>query len=153
MTCFLPSHERVESETTCGRPSRDFTRKRISWKGKRPQMSRLSPFVLNDLVLSLFSLKCPFRPVLCHFCPSHKRLKFAKTVLFLPRSRTVNITKCVCRDCPIYRIVEQNISSNCLIISLMYKNWIISIEGSGYKKRHYNLRLEWWSVQQRGARD
>ena len=35
---------------------------------KRPQMSRLSPFVLNDFVLSLLSLKCPFR------------LKFAETV-------------------------------------------------------------------------
>ena len=36
-------------------------------------MSRLSPFLLNDLVLSLLSLQCPF-------CPSHKRLKFAETV-------------------------------------------------------------------------
>ena len=36
-------------------------------------MSRLSPFVLNELVLSLLSLKCPF-------CPWHKRLKFAETV-------------------------------------------------------------------------
>ena len=40
----------------------------------------LGPFVLNDLVLSLLSLECPFRPVLCPFCPSHKRLKFAGTV-------------------------------------------------------------------------
>ena len=45
-------------------------------------------FVLDDLVLSLLSLKCPFCPVLwlfcpvlCSFCPSHKRLKFAGTVL------------------------------------------------------------------------
>ena len=59
------------------------------------------PFVLNDLVLSLLSLECPFCPVLCPFCPSHKRLKLAETVLFLLRSRTVNMTKCVCRDCPI----------------------------------------------------
>ena len=36
-------------------------------KKKRPQMCRLSHFVLNDLVLSLLSLKCPFRPVLCFF--------------------------------------------------------------------------------------
>ena len=39
--------------------------------------------------------------MLCPFCPSHKRLKFARTVLFLLRSRTVNMTKRVCRDCPI----------------------------------------------------
>ena len=71
-------------------------------------MSRLSPFVLNDLVLSLLSLQCPFRRVLCPFCPvlcppcpSHKRLKFAGIVLFLLRSRIVNMTKRVCRDCPI----------------------------------------------------
>ena len=43
----------------------------------------------------------PFCPVLCPFWPSHKRLKFAGTVLFLLRSRTVNMTKRVCRDCPI----------------------------------------------------
>ena len=51
-------------------------------KKKRPQMSRLSPFVLNDLVLSLLSLECPLRPVLCPFCPLNKRLKFAETVYF-----------------------------------------------------------------------
>ena len=58
-------------------------------KKKTPYMSRLSPFVLNDLVLSLLSLECPFRPVLCPFCPvlcpfclSNKRLKFAETVYF-----------------------------------------------------------------------
>ena len=43
----------------------------------------------------------PFGPVLCPFCPSHKRLKFPGTVLFLLRSRTVNMTKRVCRNCPI----------------------------------------------------
>ena len=59
------------------------------------------PFVLNDLVLSLLSLECPFRPVLCPFCPSNKRLKFAETVVFLPRSQTGNMTKRVCCDCPI----------------------------------------------------
>ena len=59
---------------------------------------RLSPFVLNDLVLSL---NCLFRLVLCSFCPSHKGLTFAGTVLFLLRSRTVNKAKRVCRDCPI----------------------------------------------------
>ena len=71
-------------------------------------MSRLPSFVLNDLVLSLLSLECPFcpvlcpfRPVLCPFCPSNKRLKLAQTVLFLLRSQTVNMTKRVCRDCPI----------------------------------------------------
>ena len=58
-------------------------------------------FVLNGLVLSLLILKSLFCPVLCPFCPSHKRLEFARTVLFLLRSRTVNITKRVCRDCPI----------------------------------------------------
>ena len=55
--------------------------------------------------LALFCPFCPvlwpFCPVLCPFCPSHKRLKFAGTVLFLLRSRTVNMTKRVCRDCPI----------------------------------------------------
>ena len=35
-----------------------------------------------DLVLSLLSLKCPFRPMLCPFRPSNTRLKFAETVLF-----------------------------------------------------------------------
>ena len=66
----------------------------------------MSPFVLNDLILSLLSLEClfrpvlcPFRPVLCPFCPSNKRLKLADTVLFLLRSQTVNMAKCVCRDC------------------------------------------------------
>ena len=43
----------------------------------------------------------PFCPVLYPFSPSHKRLKFAGTVLFLLRSRTVNMTKLMCRDCPI----------------------------------------------------
>ena len=37
-------------------------------------------FVLNDLVLSLLSLQCLFRPALCPSFPSHKRLKFAETV-------------------------------------------------------------------------
>ena len=64
-------------------------------------MFRLSPFDSNDLVLSLFSLNCSFRPVLRRFCPSHKKFKFAETVLFLPRSRTVNMAKRVCCDCPI----------------------------------------------------
>ena len=64
-------------------------------------MSRLSPFVLNDLVLFLLSLKCPFRPVLCPSCPLIKMLKIAETVLFLLRSRTVNMANRVCRYCPI----------------------------------------------------
>ena len=51
-------------------------------KKKRPQISRLSNFVLNDLVLSILSLECPFRPVLRPSCPSNKRLKFAETVYF-----------------------------------------------------------------------
>ena len=53
----------------------------------RTKICPFCPFVLNDLVLSLLSLECPFRPVLCPFrpvscpfCPSHKRLKFAGTV-------------------------------------------------------------------------
>ena len=37
--------------------------------------------------------------MLCPFCPSHKRVKFAGTVLL--RSRIGNMTKCVCRECPI----------------------------------------------------
>ena len=54
---------------------------------KRPEMSRLSPFVRIDLVLSLLSLKCPFCPVLCPVCPSNKRLKFVRMVLFLVDKR------------------------------------------------------------------
>ena len=56
-------------------------------RNKRPQLSRLSPIFLNDLVLSLLALKSPFCPVLwpfcpvmCPFCPSHKSLKCAETV-------------------------------------------------------------------------
>ena len=78
--------------------------------GKNTERKRCSfcPFVRNDLVLSLLSLKSPFRPVLwpfcpllCPFCPLHKRLKFAGTVLFLLRPWTVNMTKHMCHDCPI----------------------------------------------------
>ncbi len=71
--------------------------------GKNTELKRcpFCPFVLNGLVLSLLTLKSPFCPVLCPFCPSHERLKFAGTVLFLLRSRTVNMTKRVCRDFPI----------------------------------------------------
>ena len=86
--------------------TRDSTR--TQGKNTEPKRCPSSPFLLNDLVLSLLSLKFPFCPVLwpfcpvlCLFCPSHKRLKFAGTVLFLLRSRTVNMTKRVCRDCPI----------------------------------------------------
>ena len=67
----------------------------------RTKICPFCPFVLNDFVLSLLSFECPFRPVLCPFCPSNKRLKLAETVLFLLRSQTVNMTKRVCRDCPI----------------------------------------------------
>ena len=74
----------------------------------RTKICPFCPFVLNDLVLSLLSLECPFRPVWCPFrpvlrpfCPSNKRLKFAETVSFLLRSQTVNMAKRVCRDCPI----------------------------------------------------
>ena len=86
MTCFL--------STTCECSTRDSTRA----QGKR---CPFCPFILNGLVLSLLTLKSPFCPLLCPYCPSHKRLKFAGTVLFLLRSRTVNTTKRVCRDCPI----------------------------------------------------
>ena len=48
----------------------------------------------SSCVVSLLSCVCP--P-----CPSNKRLKFAETVLFLLRSRTVDMAKRVCRDCPI----------------------------------------------------
>ena len=81
---------------------------RAQGKKHRAKIWPCCPFVLNGLVLSLLSLKspfcpvlCPFRPVLGPFCPSHKRLKLAETVLLLLRSRTVNMTKRVCRDCPI----------------------------------------------------
>jgi len=97
MACFLTQRARLTRE------SREPPEKKHNVK-----MSRLSPFVLNDLVLSLLSLQCPFRPVLCPFCPvlcppcpSNKRLKSAETVLFLLRSRTVDMAKRVCRDCPI----------------------------------------------------
>ena len=55
-------------------------------------------FGVSGLVLSYNNvLMCPvlwpFCPVLCPFCPSHKRLKFAGNVLFLLRSRSVNMTK------------------------------------------------------------
>ena len=92
LTCILFSHARVfhASLQAC------------SGKNTEPKRCPFCPFVLNDLVLSLLSLKCPFCPVLCPFCLSHKRLKFAGTVLFfLPRPRTVNMTKRVCRNFPI----------------------------------------------------
>ena len=73
MACCLSSHAR----DLHARESRARDEKK-----KRPQMSRLSPFVLNDLVLSFLSLECPFRPVLWPFCPSNKRLKFDETVYF-----------------------------------------------------------------------
>ena len=72
-----------------------------SGKNTEPKRCPLCPFVLNGLVSSRLSLQCPFRPVLCPFCHSHKRLKFTGTVLFLLRSRTVNMAKRVCRDCPV----------------------------------------------------
>ena len=43
---------------------------------KIPQMSRLSPFILNDLVLSLLSLQCPFRPALVKFAETVYDMKF-----------------------------------------------------------------------------
>jgi len=96
MVCFLTRRARLTRES------------RKPPEKKRVKMSRLSPFVLNDLVLSLLSLQCPFRPVLCLFCPVlcppcpwNKRLQFTEMVLFLLRSRTVNMAKRVCRDCPI----------------------------------------------------
>ena len=91
MTCILFSHARV------------FHARLHTRSGTNRELKRcpFCPFVLNGLVLSLLSLKSPFCPVLCPYCPSHKRLKFAGTVLFLLRSRTVNTTKRVCRDCPI----------------------------------------------------
>ena len=75
--------------------------KKSRQKVKKSKRCPRCPFVLYGLVLSLLSLKSPFCPVLCPSFPSHKRLKFAATVLFLSRFRTVNMTKRVCRDCPI----------------------------------------------------
>ena len=86
MTCFRFSNARFHA-----RPG----------KNTEPKRCPFCPFVLNGLVLSLLSLKSPFYPVLWPFCPSHKRSTFAGTVLFLLRSRIVNMTKRVCRDCPI----------------------------------------------------
>ena len=78
-------------------------------------MSRLSPFVLNDLVLSLLSLECPFRPVLCAFCPvlcpfcpSNKRLKFAQTVYFCWDLELLTWLN-ACAVIAQFRIVEQNV--------------------------------------------
>ena len=50
---------------------------------------------LSSCVVSLLSCVVSFH------CPSNKRLKLAEMVLFLLRSQTVNMTKRVCRDCPI----------------------------------------------------
>ena len=91
MACFLSSQVRVFHARLSARSGKNTERKRCPF----------CLFFLNDLVLSLLSRKCPFCPVLCPFCPSHKRLKFAGTVLFLLRPRTVNMTKRVCRNCPI----------------------------------------------------
>ena len=98
MTCFLSNHARVSHARFHARPG----------KNTEPKRCPFCPFVLNGLVLSLLSFKRPFCPVLwplcpvlCPFCPLHKSLKFAETVLFLLRSPTVNMTKRVCRDCPI----------------------------------------------------
>ena len=63
-----------------------------------PEWPRFVPF---DPQKSFLSCVVAFCPALGPFCPSHKRLKFAGTVLFLLRSRIVNMTKRVCRDCPI----------------------------------------------------
>ena len=62
---------------------------------RRARLTREIPRVKKVPVL------WPFCPVLFPLCPSHKSLKFAGTVLFLPRPPTVNMTKRVCRDCPI----------------------------------------------------
>ena len=66
---------------------RETPRARDLPEKKEPKRCPLCPSVLNDLLLSFLSLKCPFRPVLwpfcpvlCPFCPSHKLLKFAETV-------------------------------------------------------------------------
>ena len=89
MTCFLSNH-------ACVFHARFHTRENLL---KRKKTSSVTIVSLNDLVLSLLSLKCPFLPVLCPSCPSHKRLKFVETVLFLLRYRTVSMAKRVCRDC------------------------------------------------------
>ena len=91
MTCILFSHARM------------FHARFYAPVGKNTESKRcpFCPFVLNGLVLSLLTLKSPFCHVLWPFCPSHKRLKFAGTVLLLLRSRTVNMNKRVCCDCPI----------------------------------------------------
>ena len=69
----------LKQDSTRGSSSRHARENLVKSEKKRPQMSRLSPFVLNDFVLSL---KCPFCFVLCPFRPSNTRLKFAETVLF-----------------------------------------------------------------------
>ena len=98
MTCFLSSQAHVFHARLHANSGKNTQRKRCSF----------CPLVLNDLVLSLLSLKCPLCPVLWPFCrvlcpfwPSHNRLKFAGTFLILLRPRTVNMTNRVCRDCPI----------------------------------------------------
>ena len=98
LTCILFSHARVfhASLQAC------------SGKNTEPKRCPFRPFVLNDLALTFLSLKWRFCPVLWPFCPvlcpfllSHKRLKFNGTVYILPRPWTVNMSKRVCRDCPI----------------------------------------------------
>ena len=98
-----------------------------------PEWPCFVPFVPQKSFLSC---------VVSRFCPSHKRLKFAGTVLFLLRSRTVNMTKRVCRDCPL---------PNCGAIYLVrLSNHLTDVHGLDYINRRkwlqeaklYNLRLE-----------
>ena len=65
---------------------------------------RIVPIIPIVLVVPIVRLSCPFYP----FCLSHKRSKFAETVLFLVISLAVIMTKRVFRVC--------------LIISKMYMN-------------------------------
>ena len=114
MTCFLSSQACV-------------LHARLHGKNRGRKRCPLCPFVLNDLVLSLLSLKCPFCPVLCPFCPSHKSSKFARTALLLLRPRTVNMTKRVRRDCP-----NPNCGANYLI---RLSNHLTDVHGLDYINR------------------
>ena len=83
-------------------------------KNTEPKRCPFCPFVLNGPLLSLFSLKSPFCAVLCPFWPSHKRLKFAGTILFFCRDLELLTWLNACAVIAQFRIVEQNITLDCL---------------------------------------
>ena len=76
-----------------------------------PKWPRFVPFVL----------RMTFSSCVVSFCPSNKRLKFAETVYFCWDLELLTWLN-ACAVIAQFRIVEQNISLNCLIISHMCMN-------------------------------